>query len=111
MKTNKFYAFDNGGKTFDRFTIIDNGGEMLGLSENPNSPQAFSQWAGNCVDNYMFVSFGYAWRRHCDVKKVIKHELPRIIQEFKTDGNIGQMVDFNSLPIEVQQHAINRFNN
>jgi hypothetical protein len=111
MKTNKFYAFDNGGETFDRFTIIDNGGEMLGLSENPNSPLGFSQWAGNCVDNYMFASFGYAWRRQCDVEKVIKHELPRIIQEFKTDGNIGQMVDFNSLPIEVQQHAINRFNN
>ena len=48
-------VYDNGGKTFDRYTIyIDqveathNGHKMyacLGLSGNPTSPQGFSQWS------------------------------------------------------------------
>ena len=106
----KFYAFDNGGATLDRYTIVNHEGDMLGLSDEPTMPQGFSQFAGNCVDNYMNISFGYAWRRQCDVKKIIKHELPRIIQEFKQDGNIGKLVDFDSLPDNIKTHAINRFN-
>lgn len=109
MKKTKIYAFDNGGETFDRYTIIDAKGEMLGLSENPESPQGFSQWCGNCVDNYMNVSFGYAWRRQCDVKKIIKHELPRIIEEFTRDGNIGKRVNFEDLPENIRKHALKRF--
>lgn len=108
-KSVKFYAFDNLGESFDRYTIINNEGDMLGLSENPSHPQGVSQFAGNCVDNYMFVSFGYAWRRQCNVKKIIKNELPRIIDEFKQEGNIGKFVDFNNLPDEIKNHAINRF--
>lgn len=107
----KYHVFDNNGESFDRYTIIDNQGEMLGLSDNATHPQGFSQYSGNCVDNYMFVSFGYAWRRQCDVKKVIKHQLPRIIEEFKTDGNIGKYIPFESLPADIQKHAIDRFKN
>jgi hypothetical protein len=110
MEKAKFYAFDNEGETFDRYTIIDSQGDMIGLSENPNSPLGFNQYAGNCIDNYMFHAFGAAWRKHCDVKKIVKNELPRIINEFKTDGNIGKFIPFESLPIEIQTEAINRFN-
>jgi len=36
--------YDNGGKTFDRYTVIFSDGSALGLSHNPDSPQGFSQW-------------------------------------------------------------------
>jgi hypothetical protein len=102
----KYHIFDNGGESLDRYTIIDKSGDMLGLSE---TGAGFSQFAGNCIDNYMNVSFGYSWRRQCDVNKVIKHELPRIINEFKADGHIGKNITFASLPKELQQHIKERF--
>jgi arabinogalactan endo-1,4-beta-galactosidase len=50
-------VFDNGGKTFDRYTVVFEGVlehsgsyEMLGLSYNPDWPQGFSQWS-ECVYN------------------------------------------------------------
>jgi hypothetical protein len=55
MKIIKVY--DNGGKTFDRYTVIvnerrlDNGKllyQCLGLSGDPTHPQGFSQW-GECL--------------------------------------------------------------
>ncbi len=43
MKISK--VFDNGGATFDRHTIIFEGrSDALGLSDNCNSPQGFSQF-------------------------------------------------------------------
>jgi len=101
----KYTIFDN-PETLDRYTIIDKHGDMLGLSETGAGVDMF---CGNCVDNYMAVSFGYSWRRHCDVDKVVKNELPRIIEEFRRDGNIGREIAFSSLPKEMQQHIKNRF--
>ena len=100
-----FVVFDN-PETLDRYTIIDKSGDMLGLSE---TGAGFDQFCGNCVDNYMAQSYGYSWRKHCDVKKVIKHELPRIIDEFRNDGNIGKEIPFSSLSKQMQQHIKNRF--
>jgi len=38
-------VYDNGGQTFDRFTVIfEDQSEALGLSENCDSPQGFSQF-------------------------------------------------------------------
>jgi len=37
--------YDNGGKSTDRYTIID-GSEAYGMSENPGSPQGFNQYIG-----------------------------------------------------------------
>lgn len=50
---NVLKIYDNGGQTFDRYTVVTNVShnglyECLGLSEHPNSPQGFSQW-GNCI--------------------------------------------------------------
>ena len=53
MKANDYPAgiiaiYDNGGKTFDRFTVYFKGGNgrmfaCLGMSENPFHPQGFGQ--------------------------------------------------------------------
>jgi hypothetical protein len=109
MKKPKYFVFDNEGETFDRYTIIDQQGDMLGLSDDPTHPQGFSQFAGNCVDNKLFVTYGYGWRKTCDVKKITKHELPLIIEEFKRDGNIGKLIEFDKLPENIQKHANKRF--
>lgn len=37
--------YDNGGKSMDRYTIID-GTEAYGMSNNPRSPQGFNQYIG-----------------------------------------------------------------
>jgi hypothetical protein len=101
----KYTVFDN-PEFLDRYTIIDRSGDMLGLSE---TGAGVDQFGGNCVDNYMFNAFGYGWRNHCDVKKIVKSELPRIIEEFRRDGNIGKEIAFSSLPKEMQVHISNRF--
>ena len=43
--------YDNGGKTFDRYTVIFSDGSALGLSHNPDSPQGFSQWCEAIANN------------------------------------------------------------
>lgn len=43
MKTIEVY--DNGGQTFDRYTVIIDG-DVFGMSDNPLSPQGFNQYSG-----------------------------------------------------------------
>jgi hypothetical protein len=48
MKTKKlFLVFDNGGETFDRYTIILHDGSILGASERPFSHMGFGQFCGD----------------------------------------------------------------
>jgi len=70
--------WDNGGKTFDRYTaIID--GEFLGLSNNPFSPQGFCQHAGDVPKG--ITSFKHLGKRvkfedlNDNVKQAIKQNL------------------------------------
>lgn len=42
-------VYDNGGKTFDRYTVIIND-HVFGMSPKPNSPQGFNQFCGNLGD-------------------------------------------------------------
>lgn len=37
--------YDNGGETFDRYTVIIDG-DVYGMSDNPLSPQGFNQFSG-----------------------------------------------------------------
>lgn len=38
--------YDNGGKSFDRYTIIFESGSVYGMSQNALSPQGFNQYIG-----------------------------------------------------------------
>ena len=40
-------AFDNKGKSFDRYTVVAKDGSMFGFSENPFSPNGFNQYLGD----------------------------------------------------------------
>ena len=39
--------YDNGGKSFDRYSIVFKNGDLVGMSMNPKSPQGFNQFSGN----------------------------------------------------------------
>ena len=74
-----YKIYDNGGKTFDRYTVLTEPGhfgkfcECLSLSNNCDSPQGFSQW-GDCYEG----------------------------------SHLGKVVSLDSLPYEVQRHIVRR---
>lgn len=85
-------VFDNNGETFDRFTIIDKTtGEMIGASSNPFHPQGFGQHCGNILLS--------------KPQSTIKER----INEFKKYGSLGKVIDFATLPGDVQQFAKQSF--
>jgi hypothetical protein len=100
-------VFDNNGETFDRFTILDKKtGDIIGSSSNPFSPQGFGQHCGNVADNYWNVAYGYSWRKRINVKKSIKFAVEHFLAYY---ANIGKIIPFNTLPIDVQKFAKQSF--
>ena len=74
--------YDNGGKTFDRLTVVldkmvmtanKNYHAMLGLSLHPDSPQGYSQWGEGVIGSHL-----------------------------------GKKIKWSQLSIDVQKHIINR---
>ena len=109
-------VFDNGGVTFDRFTIINkNDGEMIGSSEMPFNPLGFGQYCGNAAWDYFTRTVGANYLRRIEEKdpkhyhKIMKQKTAEIIKEFKQDGNLGKTIPFNTLPPDVQQFAKQSF--
>ena len=109
-------VFDNGGETFDRFTIINLlDGEMIGSSERPFAPNGFGQHCGNPAWNYFSKTIGVEYVRNLSIKdpnhykRIIKRKTAEIVEEFKQDGNIGKLIDFDTLPKDVQQFAKQSF--
>ncbi len=44
---NNIEIFDNGGKTADRYTLINGDGDVFGFDDHPFHPQGFGQYCGN----------------------------------------------------------------
>ena len=78
----KFVAFDNGGETLDRYTVIDEDGDMIGLSDT-----------GAGVDLYV--------GNH--------HDWGMTLEDYRKDECIGVEIPFDSLPAEVRQRVLNRY--
>ena len=102
----KFICLDNGGETFDRYTIIERAtGEMVGASEQPSNPLGFGQYCGNVADNYWRVSYGSQWRKGCD-ERLLNKRIKYAVYLYMVDcGNVGKVVKFESLPETVQKYA------
>lgn len=103
-------VLDNNGETFDRFTIIDKStGDMIGASERPFHPLGFGQFCGNVADNYWKVAYGYSWRNGCN-KRLLNRRIKYAVDLFLSDcGNVGKVIDFNTLPEDVKQFAKQSF--
>lgn len=102
---NKFIIFDNGGKTLDRFTIINKEtGDVFGCGDNPDAPNGAGKSYGSCV-NHRIVMSGAGWRQKLPGKSVIKAEVDNYINNAKLDPDwMGKEVDLNSLPGNVRQY-------
>ena len=108
--------FDNGGETFDRFTIINlTDGEMIAASCKPFHPQGFGQHCGNPAWDYFTRTVGANYMRRIqweDPKhytRLIKQKTKEIVTEFKREKNIGKPVKFEALPADVQQFCKQAF--
>lgn len=106
MKKDKFICLDNGGQTFDRYTIIEREtGEMIGASNNPFNPLGFGQFCGNVADNYWRVAYGYSWRNGCN-KRLLNKRIKYAVDLFLSDcDNVGKRVEFDTLPEDVKKYA------
>ena len=79
MEIRKIY--DNGGETFDRYSVIFTNGCFLGMSHNPRSPQGFSQWSD---EN------GYVDGPHLG-EEIDFDELPEEVQERLNEISYGDL--------------------
>jgi hypothetical protein len=100
-----FIVFDNGGKTFDRFTILNKEtGEIYGCGENPFAQDSCCRLLGNCAYRQITL-YGSGWREKMPGKKVIKSEVDNFIINAKLNPEwIGRPVEFQSLPENVKQY-------
>ena len=46
-KMENIKIFDNGGKTIDRYTLINIDGDVFGFDDKPFHPTGFGQYCGN----------------------------------------------------------------
>lgn len=113
MKTSKgktAFVFDNGGKTFDRFTIITrHNGEVNASSCNPFHPQGFGQYCGNVIElrnpnNDRFYDYENGkWNQ----RELIRSMVSFVREARKNPKWIGrERKSFSRLPEQVQQYII-----
>ena len=105
---------DNGGKTFDRYTIINKDGDMFGASVNPFHPQGFGMFCGNVVEyqEKQWRMMNLLKRDNSGFKRrAINKCRNAYVKEAKENPQwIGTIVDVASLP-EMVQRFVKRIEN
>lgn len=84
------HIFDNGGETFDRYTIVGPYGNVWGASKNPFHPQGFGQFSHNADTDY---------------DKIGREQL---IKNFREEGQVGKEISFDDCPDKVQEFILQR---
>ncbi|HXB94910.1 MAG TPA: hypothetical protein VNU70_07120 [Puia sp.] len=105
MKT--YIVFDNGGKTIDRYTVINTEtADVYGISENPESPDGIGRHCGNCAA-HRIVLYGAAWRQRLPAKKIMQSEAENYINNARLDPDwLGPEIEFLSLPANVREYIV-----
>jgi hypothetical protein len=83
MKRMNATTFDNGGKTFDRYTIILENGDVYGANETPTAPNGFGCYAGTTQYLRNKTQFEFCW-------------------EARLEGHLGKEIPFKMLPNDVK---------
>jgi len=101
-----FIVFDNGGKSADRYTIINmETADVFGASENPHDPSGLGRWIGNIAD-HRTVLFGAGWRQRLPAKKIIQSEVENYVNNAKLDPEwLGVEVPTYELPETLRVYA------
>lgn len=107
MKTKTIIVLDNGGETWDRYTIIDlYTGDMWGASARPFHPQGFGQYCGNVADNYWQMAYGSGWRRNCP-PALLQRRISAAVRHFLADcDHVGRRVSLADVPPDVRRIAL-----
>lgn len=100
-----YIVFDNGGKTIDRFTVINTKtADVFGVSENPGIPDGICRHCGNCAE-HRIVLYGSAWRQRMPAKKILEAEAENYINNARLDPDwLGHEIAFMSLPTNVREY-------
>jgi hypothetical protein len=100
----KFIVFDNGGKTHDRYTIINKeSGDVFAASENPYDSKGVGSLVGNCA-SHRIVLHGAGWRQKLPLKKVIHAEVENYVNNARLDPDwIGKELS-KSLPEGIKKY-------
>lgn len=104
---------DNGGETYDRYTIVDKTtGDMIGANDTPFHPLGFGQFCGNVADNYWSVAYGSGWRNTVDTQALENKLIKFAVNHFKNDcSHVGKPIKWEQLPADVQKFATQSFTN
>jgi hypothetical protein len=105
MIMNTYIVFDNGGKTIDRFTVINTKtADVFGVSEDPGSPDGIGRHCGNCAE-HRIVLYGSGWRQRMPAKKILEAEAENYINNARLDPDwLGHEIAFMSLPAIVRAY-------
>lgn len=105
MKT--YIVFDNGGKTIDRYTVVNmNTADVLGVSENPAAQDGVGRHVGNCAE-HRIVLYGSGWRQRLPHKKIIQTEAENYINNARLDPDwLGAEIEFAALPKNVREYIV-----
>lgn len=106
MNRRMITVLDNGGKTFDRYTIINRKtGDVWGASENPFHPQGFGQYSHNIADAYWFHAYGTGWRKRAKDGGTLNRCIKATVTEYLADyGKVRKKVRLSELPKEVLKY-------
>ena len=98
--------FDNGGASYDRFTILyRKTGDVYGASHNPFEPTGFGCFNGNVTDK-MLITYGANWEKRFNYNKVLKEEVRSYINEAKNNPTwLGKKVKLSELPDDVKKYV------
>lgn len=101
MKT--YTVFDNGGKTPDRYTVINTKtADVFAAGENPGNPDGIGSHCGNCAE-HRIVLYGSGWRQRMPHKKIIQAEAENYINNARLDPEwLGHEIEFSTLPASVR---------
>lgn len=54
--------YDNGGETFDRYTLVTEAGDIFTMSQNPLSPDGFNQYSHTLEEGEKYVIKDEEWK-------------------------------------------------
>jgi hypothetical protein len=100
----KYIAFDNGGITPDRFTIINKDtADVFGFSEDPGSPSGVAKFCGNCAEHLVIMS-GAGWRQSLPARRLIQSQVDNYINNARLNHDwLGHEIDFANIPQSVRE--------
>ena len=103
----QYIIFDNGGRTADRYTIINTEtGDIFSAGEDMNDPGRITRYCGNCAHQHI-VLYGAGWRQRLPAKKIIRSEVTNYVNNAKLDSDwIGVEIALNSLPARIKEHLM-----